>query len=136
MKFKARGTMESTPGFKSKLRMDPVQFDTSASGSLKLAVSPLSAKVGEIPIRLAIPFMKPRRRIPVVMSLGSFRIKIDRFKIKVRGISVDLGGTIGTKGVAAEVDCDVTCRTEMEVAGKVPLKLGSIKVNLAEEEHG
>jgi hypothetical protein len=135
MKFKARGTMQSTPGFKTKLRMEPVQFDTSATGSLELAISPISAKMGEIPIRLAIPFMKPRRAIPVVMSLGGFSVKFDRFKINVQGASVDLGGTIGTKGVAAEVDCDVTCRTEMEVAGQVPLKLGSIRVNLAEEEH-
>ncbi|NLI83737.1 MAG: hypothetical protein GX443_18945 [Deltaproteobacteria bacterium] len=70
----------------------------------------------------------------MVMSLGAFGLRIDGFKIKVRGISLDLGGTIGTKGVAADVDCDITCKTEMEVAGKLPLKLGSIKVNLDEKE--
>ncbi|PXF58383.1 MAG: hypothetical protein C4B58_06660 [Deltaproteobacteria bacterium] len=134
MNFKAHATMESYPAFKTKIRMDPMHFDTSALGSFECAVGSISATIGEVPIRLAIPFMKPGSKLPLIASVGGFRIKLDPFEAKFKGIHLQLSGAIGTKGLEGKMDCDVSCKTEMDVAGKLPVKIGAIKVSLSEED--
>lgn len=132
MNFKAQGVMRSKPSIKSKIRMDPLQFDTSASGSFDCEVSRISAYIGEIGVRFAIPFMKPRRKLPMIASVGGFKIRLNPFQLRSKGIGLHVKGILGTKGSAAEMDMDVSCETEMEVAGKVPIKVGRIQMDLCE----
>jgi len=134
MNFKAQGKMRSNPAFNAKIKMDPLQFETSASASCECDVGRLSAHVGEIGIRFAIPFMKPRRKLPLVASVGGFHMRLRPFQVKLRGIGLHVAGVLGTQGSAAEVDAKVACETEMDVEGKFPIKLGRINVDLCEAD--
>jgi hypothetical protein len=132
MNFKAFGKMRSNPTFNAKVKMDPLQFETSANASCECEVGRISAHIGEVGIRFAIPFMKPRRKLPLVASVGGFHIRLRPFQIGIKGIGLHVAGVLGTKGSSGEVDAKVGCETEMEVEGKFPIKVGRINLDLCD----
>ena len=132
MKFKVYGRMQSCPSIKLETDISPLDFKSYISGHFHGELGPFSAKVGEIPFRLAIPFL---RRRPVVMgSIGGFPIKLDRFQVNVEKAGLDLNGTIGLKGIHASADAKVDCATDVQLQGKVTGKVGLSHLDLGEEE--
>jgi hypothetical protein len=134
MNFKALGKMRSNPSFNAKVKMDPFQFETSASASCQCEVGRIDAHIGEIGIRCAIPFMKPRRKMPLVASVGGFHIRLRPFQVGIKGLGLHVAGVLGTKGSAGEVDAKVACETDMQVEGKFPIKVGRINLDLCEAD--
>jgi len=135
MNFKAHGTMKSNPSFKNKVRMDPIEFDATTEGSFDLEIGDVALHIGEIGVRFAIPFLQPRRRLPMVASVGGFRIQTQPFAIRSKGIGVHVFGVVGkNKGLKGDIDVDVACKTEMDVEGKVPVKVGRVQVDLCEAD--
>ena len=134
MNFKAHARMRSNPAFAARVKMDPLQFETKASGTFDCDVGPFSAYIGEIGVRFAIPFMKPRRKPPLVGSIGGFHIKLRPFRVRSRGIALHLSGILGTQGSSGDVDAKVACETEMDVEGKFPIRVGKVHIDLCEAE--
>jgi hypothetical protein len=124
--------MRSNPTFNAKVKMDPVEFDTSVSGSLGLDLGSVNAYVGEIGVRFAIPFLRPRRKLPLIATVGGFRIRLSPLRIQSKGVAFRVGGVVGTKGTTADLDVGVKCQTEMDVQANVPVKVGKIQVDLCE----
>ena len=133
MKFMAQGVMRSSPNFKARWKMEPLSFDTGVSGSCKVAVGAISANIGVIPIRLAIPFLK-RRRMPLMGAIGPIQVKLNPLELQLEHLRLHFGGVLGEKGLQGEIDLQVACQTEMEVAGDIPIKLSSVCLNLEEAE--
>jgi hypothetical protein len=132
MTFKANAKMRSHPSFAAKVNMDPLQFDTTASGTLDLGIGPLSVYIGEIGIRFAIPFLKRRRKLPLVATVGGFHVNMRPFRVRSHGLALQLSGILGTKGSSGAVEAKVACETDMQVEGKLPLKPGKIEINLCD----
>jgi len=130
--FKAFAKMESHPSVAAKVRLEPVKFETAIRGSCECRVGRLSAHVGDIGIRLAIPFLRPRRRLPLVATIGGFRFSVKPFDLRMSGMGLEVSGTVSN--LAAEGEAHVDCKTVLEAEGKLPVKVGSIQVNLGEEE--
>lgn len=133
MKFKTHGIMQSTPRFKMNARVEPVNFDTRVSGSFDAEVSSISVTIDAVLIRLAIPFMKPRCKLPKIASIGGFKIKLAPFRIKVEEASLHLHGVLGTKGIKGEMDTQVACKTKVEMEGELCGKVGTVELNLGNE---
>ncbi len=133
MKFWAKGLMKSAPGVKASVEIDPLKVEGSVKGSFKGSVGSISAVVDEIPIRLAVPFMKRRCRPPVVATIGGFRLKLNPFTVNIEGVSFDIGGVLGTEGIKSTLDCQVACRTEMDVKGGASAKLGRLEFHLGDD---
>jgi hypothetical protein len=132
--FSALGKMRSHPSMTAKMRMDPLHVDTNLMGGCECEVSRMSAYVGEVGIRFAIPFMKPRRKLPLVASVGGFNIRLKPFHVKLKGISLHVAATVGAgTGASAEVETKVDCETEMDVKGKLP-KTGRINIDFCNAE--
>lgn len=131
MNLKIHGQMRSNPALAAKLRMEPMEFDTSAKGSFDVEVGALHAHVSEIPIRMTIPFLRHRRRPPLVGSIGGFEFGLKPFHIKTKGLSLQVKGVV--TGLAGEIDAKVACKTDMEVEGHVHGKMGTIQIDLEEE---
>lgn len=132
MKFKAHGLMRSNPSFNAKVKVDPVEFDTGLSGALGFEIGPVRAYIGEIKVRFAVPFLKPRRRLPMIATVGGFGIRLNPLRIQSKGIALRAAGIMGTKGSQADVDVGVKCQTEMDVDGNLPIKVGRIHVDVCE----
>ena len=134
MNFKLNGKMRSNPAFNAKIKMDPLHFETSANASCECEVGRISAHIGEVGIRFAIPFMRPRRKLPMVASVGGFHIRLRPFQVRLKGIGLHVAGVMGTHGSAGEVDAKVACETEVQAEGKVPIKVGRINMDLCEAD--
>lgn len=131
MKFKVFGRMRSCPSVKLDTDISPLDFKTSINGHFYGELGPFAAQVGEIPIRMTIPFLKHR---PVMISVGGFPVKLDRFQVNVEKAGLDLGGTVGLKGIHASVDSKVDCSTDMDLKGHVAGKVGLSHLDLIDDE--
>jgi hypothetical protein len=131
MKFKVFGRMRSCPSIKLDTDISPLDFKTSINGHFYGELGPFAAKIGEIPIRMTIPFLKHR---PIMISVGGFPVKLDRFQVNVEKAGLDLGGTVGLKGIHASVDSKVDCSTDMDLKGHVAGKVGLSHLDLIEDE--
>jgi hypothetical protein len=70
----------------------------------------------------------------MVASVGGFHIRLRPFQVKLKGIGLHVAGVLGTKGSAGEVDVKVACETDMQVEGKVPIKVGRINLDFCEAD--
>ncbi len=131
MKFKAYGRMQSAPTVELDAKIDPLKLDTTAGGSLQGQVGPFVARVGEIPIRVTVPFL--RRRRPVLASVGGFRIKLDAVQLEVASAAVDIKGVVGADGIDMKANAKVDCDTDMKVKGWASGQVNLPTVDLGEE---
>jgi hypothetical protein len=132
VKFEAIGKMRSNPSVTAKVRLQPVTFQTALKGACECRVGRISAHVGDIRVRLAIPFLRPRRRLPLVATIGGFRVGVKPFDLSLTDLSLELSGTL--QQISAEGEAHVACETEITVDGKLPVKVGSIHVDLNEDQ--
>ncbi|MEK6589211.1 MAG: hypothetical protein AABZ11_00885 [Nitrospinota bacterium] len=133
MKFKAQGVMKSCPSFATDVKTGPLDFEITAGARFEGALGPVDASMDEIPIRLAIPFLRRTNR-PVVASIGGFKVKLNPFGIKVELANVNVKGILGTKGIEVKADARVDCKTDMKLKGELAGKGGVIEVNLGDED--
>ncbi|MGA2735934.1 MAG: hypothetical protein ABSG65_00625 [Bryobacteraceae bacterium] len=134
MNFKTIAKLRSHPSINASVRLEPAKFEAAVKGSCECHVGRISAWVGDIGIRLAIPFQRPRRRLPLVGTIGGFRLGVNPFDIRVTGMGLDVTGTV--HGLTAAGEAHVSCETDIEAEGKLPVKVGRIHVDLDEEENG
>jgi hypothetical protein len=134
MRFKANADMKSNPDFHLDANLEPVGFKASVGGSVVGKISSISAGIEEIPVRMAIPFLKSRRRHPVVGSVGGFNFKLKPISVQLEKMAIDLDGMLGTEGIKAGVDGKVGCNTEMNMEGKVLGKLGTVTLTLGDDD--
>jgi|GEM_PF-1707170 len=132
MKFKVFGRMQSCPSIKLDTHINPLDFNIAINGAFSGKVGPFSADIGEIPIRIAIPFLKRR---PVVASIGGFPIALDRFQIDVEKAALELNGVLGLKGINASVDSQVDCSTDVELKGDVSGRVGLSHLDFGDDDH-
>ena len=130
MKFTVFGRMQSCPSIGMDAKIDPLDFETSIKGAFHGELGPFKAHIGNIPIRLAVPFLK---RKPVIASIGGFSLDLHRFRVDVDNAGLDLKGVIGLKGVKAHVHSKIDCSTEMKLEGKVTGRVGLSHLDLGEE---
>jgi len=131
MKFKIFGRMRSCPSVKLDTKINPLDFKASIDGHFDGELGPFAAYIGEIPIRMTIPFLKHR---PVMISVGGFPIKLDRFKVNVEKAGLDLKGTVGLKGIHADIDTKIDCETDMDLKGHLTGKVGLSHLDLIEDK--
>ncbi len=114
---KTQGVMRAWPSCKVDAKVKPIAFESSACGTFAVDVSSISAAIDAIPIRMAVPFLKRQRRLPVVSVLGGFKIKLDPLQVKVEGSSLNVKGVLGTKGIESQLNCQVDCKMEFDLEG-------------------
>jgi hypothetical protein len=132
MKFKVFGRMQSCPSIKLETEISPLDFGACINGHFHGELGPFHARIGEIPFRLAIPFL---RRRPVLMgSIGGFPIKLDRFQVNVEKAGLDVSGTVGLNGIQASAEAVVDCETDLQLQGTIMGKVGLSHLDLGEEE--
>jgi hypothetical protein len=134
MNFKARGRLKGNPELDLKVRLEPLRFETAMTGSCECHVGAISAHIGDVRIRAAIPFMKPRHKLPLLATIGGFRIAFKPFDVRLGTKGVNFAGILGVDGIGGHADVRATCEMEGEVGGHLPVKSGRIHVDLDEGE--
>ena len=132
MNFKAVAKLHSHPSIKASVRLEPAKFETAVKGSCECKVGRISARVGDIQVRLAIPFLRARRRLPLIGTIGGFRFSVSPFDIRCAGMGLDVSGSL--QEVSATSEAHIACETDLEAEGKLPVKVGRIQVDIDEEQ--
>ncbi len=134
MKFKSEAAMRSHPDFKVDTQVEPIAFQSSARCSFEGSLGDVSGHVGEIPVRLAIPFLKRKSGNPVVVSFGGTDFGLGPFKLKIEEALIALDGVLGTKGIRGHTEGGIKCESELNVKGEVCGKTAALTLSLGDED--
>jgi hypothetical protein len=134
VKFNALGLMKSSPGFTMENHIKPLDFSAHAKGSVRAEVGAIAVDIGEIPVKVRIPFLKGRRLMTVIGSVGGTKIKVDPVTMSISEIGVTFEGILGRmgEGIHLHTEAKVACQTEMEASGEVCGKVGIGSIDLGE----
>jgi hypothetical protein len=117
MKVKGFATVDGHPEAKGKFSLNPIHFETSVHANMDLHVGSISAEISEVPIRLAIPFMKRKaRKLMVIGSVGGIKVRLEPLRVTAERLSLDMEGVLGTKGIEGQAEGEMSC--ESRVKGK------------------
>ncbi|GAB4381255.1 MAG: hypothetical protein Kow0042_31730 [Calditrichia bacterium] len=134
MKFKAKSLMKSNPDFEMDTHFSPLDFNVSVKGSLETTIDTIGGRIGEIPVKMTIPFLKRPGGPVLIGSIGGFNIKLNPFKLKLEQAEVKFDGILGTEGLKGNLKGKVGCQTEMDVSGHASGRVGTFNVKFEETE--
>lgn len=134
MKVKALARMQGNPEFKLHAKCNPIGFEVTADGSLKLQTGPIAAEIGEIPITLRIPFLRRAGGVRIVGSIGAFGVRLLPIDAELRPISLKIGGTLGKDSLACDLEGRIACKTEVDLDASFPAKVTRVAFDVAVAE--
>jgi hypothetical protein len=134
MNFKARGRLQVNPEMAAKVKIEPLRFETGVAGSCECRIGAISAHIGDVRIRAAVPFLKPRRKLPLMATVGGFRIRLKPVDIRCGTDGIEIAGILGLDGIRSEVDARLACQLEGDAEGQLPMKSGRLHFDLEESE--
>ena len=102
------------PDVNLRVKMKPFEFEIGGEGSFTLTTGDTHFSVEEIPVRVAIPFLK--RRV-IAGSVGPFGVHIKPFEAQFRAFGIDARGVFGKETAEAEVHVTGNCKAEIELSG-------------------
>jgi hypothetical protein len=120
MTTKTRIEIAAHPDINVRTRMDPLEVKIDGEASFALVTGDIHFRVDEIPVNVAIPFL--RRRV-VMGSIGPFGVHVRPFEAQVRAFGFDAQGVLGREGSEVELHGTGHCKAEVEVSGKLPTTL-------------
>jgi hypothetical protein len=122
MNLKGHIGVAAHPDLRLRARVDRLDFAMQGEAALALSTQTIRVEVGEVPLRLAIPFH--RRRRVIAGSVGPFRVTLRPIEATVRITEARTAGTFGSDaGIGAELHCQGNCKAEIELAGEAPGKV-------------
>jgi hypothetical protein len=134
MKFQARGNMRSQPGFTLANKVNPFSLSAQLKGSVAGEVGAVKLAIGEVPIKLRIPFLKRCHPVLVIGTIGPVSVRLDPFTCSVKDLTLTGDVWVGGKeGLAVMTEGKVTCSTDMAVDGVVTGNFSLGQVNLGAE---
>ncbi|MCP4605575.1 MAG: hypothetical protein GY847_34480 [Proteobacteria bacterium] len=135
MKFKSEAAMKSHPDFKVDTQVEPIAFQSSARCSFEGSLGDVSGHVDEIPVRLAIPFLKRKSGNPVVASFGGMDFGLSPIKLKIEQALIALDGVLGTKGIRGHAEGAVKCESELDLKGELcGKKTAALTISLDDDD--
>jgi hypothetical protein len=122
MKFGTRVTLHAHPDLNLRIDAAPLAFECHGSASFPLSTGPFEVSLKELPISLAIPFLRRRHRRVVVASVGPVRLRLNPIDVKLEARDISIGGVVGKEGISSTLHGTGACKAEIGVTGKVPIK--------------
>ncbi len=133
MKFDTHLKMKSHPGFAADATVEPIAFRASAKGAFNCGVSSVVVDVAEIPVSLAVPFLK-RPEQTVIGKIGGFSVKVNPFQVQVESLGGEIDGVMGTKGIKSKLEGKVDCKSEVHAAGTITGRMARAVLTLEPED--
>jgi hypothetical protein len=136
VKIRAHAVMQGDPEIDLRAKTRPVEFEVRADGSLRIATGVIAAEIGEIPVKLRIPFLRRRRNLIAVGSIGGFGIRISPAEAELRPFGVHVAGVLGKDGLDCDLKGRVCCKTEFDLDGVIPGKVTRVAFDVGSEGGG
>ena len=117
MAEKTRIEISSHPDVRLRIRAGPFRFEGGGEGSFALSTGDVHIRFEQIPIAIAIPFL--RRRV-IAAAVGPFGVHVRPFEAQFRAFGIRASGALSDKGSELDLHGEGACKAEVEISGKVP----------------
>jgi len=77
MKYTSHATIAGSPKFEVRAQAEPIGIACRAEGSASARIGPIRARVGQVPIALAVPFLGGLQRVGAVGPFESANTPAD-----------------------------------------------------------
>jgi len=122
MNIKGRIGIAAHPDLRVRTQLERLDFALQSDATLAFGTQTIRLTVGEIPLRLAVPFH--RHRAVVAGSLGPFNLTLRPIEGKIQISEARCTGTIGgPEGVTAELHCQGKCKADIDFNAEAPGKI-------------
>ena len=131
MKYTAQATVSGTPTFEVRARAEPIGVRGGLEGAVRARIGPINARVGRVPVVLAIPFLGGVRTIgavgPFDLNTGPIDIAIDQLDLRCECV-------LGPDGLSGGLEGGVQCNWKIDLNGTVPGRVARASVEFADVE--
>ncbi len=127
----SRIALATHPDVHLRVRLKPVDFEVAFQGDVSVATSDVQVNLSEIPVTVAVPFL--RRRV-VAGSVGPFGLHIKPFEAQFKTSGIRTQGVIGKKETEFDLHATGHCRAEAEIVGGLAERIVSATIETIVEE--
>jgi hypothetical protein len=131
VKYTAHATVAGAPKFAVKAEAEPVGIKCGVEGSVRARIGPIKARVGRVPIVLAVPFLGG---VQTVGAVGPFDFSTGPVDVEIENFELRCDGVLGSDGLTVGLEGDVDCHWKIDVNGTLPGKVAKASLEFAEAE--
>ena len=131
MKYTAHATVAGAPKFSVKAQAEPIAVKCAVEGSVRARIGAINARVGRVPIVLAVPFL---HGVQTVGAVGPFDLHTGPVDVELEHFELRCDGTLGADGLTWGLEGDVNCHWKVDVNGTLPGKVAKASLEFAESE--
>lgn len=131
MKYTAHATVEGAPKFAMRAQSEPIGVKCGLEGSVRARVGPIKARVGRVPIVLAVPFLGG---LQTVGAVGPFDLHTDPIDVEIENFELRCDGVLGSEGLTCGLEGEVDCHWKVDVNGTLPGKVAKASLEFADAE--
>jgi hypothetical protein len=117
VKYTTHATVKGAPRFEARVHAEPIAFRCGCAGALRARVGPIQARIGAVPIRLAVPFLG---RLQTVGAVGPIAVRLDDFDLALEEMELRCEGLVGAEGLDVGLEGGVGCELHIDLEGTLP----------------
>jgi hypothetical protein len=131
VKYSSHATISGSPKFEVGAHAEPVGIRCGAEGSLRSRVGPIHARIGRVPITLAVPFLGG---VQTVGAVGPFDLRLEPVDLSVEDLQLRCEGVVGADGLDVRLEGGVACEMHVDLKGTLPGRVAKAHLEFAEHE--
>jgi len=131
VRHSSHATIEGAPRFEIRCRSEPIRVAGALEGALKARIGAIHARVGRVPITLAVPFLGG---IQTVGAVGPFDFELEPVDVAIEEFELRCDTVLGPDGLACGLEGGVDCKWEIDLSGVLPGRVSRASVEFAEDE--
>jgi hypothetical protein len=131
MKYTSHATIKGAPKFDVRARAEPIGVRCGLEGAARARVGPIYARIGRVPITLAVPFLGG---IQTVGAVGPFDLSLEPVDLSVEEVELRCEGLVGTDGLDVGLEGGIACEMRVDLKGTLPGRVARAQLVFAEKE--
>jgi hypothetical protein len=131
MKYSSHATIGGAPKFDVRAHAEPIGIRCHAEGAVRARIGPINARVGRVPIMLAVPFLGG---VQTVGAVGPFDLRLEPVDLSVEDLELRCEGLLGTEGLDVGLEGGIACEMRVDLHGTLPGRVAKAQLEFAEQE--
>jgi hypothetical protein len=131
MKYSSHATISGAPKFEIRAHAEPIGIRCGAEGAARARIGPISARVGRVPISVAVPFLGG---VQTVGAVGPFDLRLEPIDLAVEELELRCEGLLGAEGLDVALDGGIACEMRVDLDGTLPGRVAKAQLEFSEQE--
>jgi hypothetical protein len=131
VRYSGHATLTGTPEFDVHVHAQPLRMDCGLRGAARARIGRVHARVGRVPIMVAIPFLGA---VQTVGAVGPFDLHTEPVDVALEELELGCSGTLGEDGLSGHLRGEVKCNWKIDMHGVIPGRVARASLEFAEHE--